>query len=1150
MKLIDFKTNRECTFTGLKCRLEIADLITSVEGTLDAKGIDSFVFRSADKQYSFKFRDASDARMILNYMQQNRYNLAYISPLKNGAAEFDLHVTFFYAAKIDRKTNVILSEKVKERLRRKRLVSVREEDFEDSVRQNFVLNNGTSDCYAYTSGNYRFENSGTERGDAKKEAEPPADPIEYEGAGDEGYGADENLSSAEEAVQDVEGKKLKIFGRDYSLSVCQRMMGEDAFLYAYGVDTGNTNIPNLALNIGEISFKDGERYVSEKIRKELSDTSGYIDIWDQYTKLEGDFLLEKTRKVGSFSVGRKNSSRTEGGIAIRPIGLSEESLSLISNSDSILFSESVPVYIQEAGMTWVQFKEYFMTLENARGNARLPKKRRVSRRVKRVDRSGYIVIEAGEEEELPDGTASLDIHGEMQQILRREAARDLIMNAESANPALGRIIEGRTSGEFADMREVRRIAPLSSFVKEKIFLHEPTSTQVKAIDLALNTPDIAIIQGPPGTGKTTVITAIIERLNEIADKRKDVKGQVLVTSFQHDAVRNVIERLSINSLPTIKFGTQGESDISMEQSLEKWCADYRERLLKRNPAVNTTVDQKKLISLRDMYLRVPSDANAVSFLKFARSVCLDSGVNEEIDFLLDDIEGDEVAADTDILSKIRRIRTSKEGFLDDGPDRADELLALLEKIMNRNVEENRHIIEVLERAADFSGAEVPKDLLEALGSIKSRLIQRCMPRPAYRIDRPREDVLEIYNRMHSAAHSPRNEEEEILYNLLNELDGNMSGVLDSIVGYNFVFAATTQQSEGNAIKRAKEIGAGDGHPTYDTVIIDEAARVNPGDLMVPMAQGKRRIILVGDHRQLPHIYNEEIFENMQENGGTADRSVVKISMFEYLMEKSRQLYAQDRIERTITLDAQYRMHPLLGEFVSRQFYEAYGEGFQSPLPPEMFQQRFFEKPLVWYDLKYNAGGEEKYGTSRVRSCEAELIADKVKEFIESDGGECGQGGEKKKLTYGVISFYSAQVKEIKKRLGIYADRVRVGSVDAFQGMEFDVIFLSVVRSHKKAPAVDLGLLNMDLSGADEESAVCAERKSYIEKLGMSQYGFLTSENRLCVALSRQKKLLIVVGDSNIFVGKEWAAIAEKCVPAMKALYELAEREGVVKDGQA
>lgn len=123
--------------------------------------------------------------------------------------------------------------------------------------------------------------------------------------------------------------------------------------------------------------------------------------------------------------------------------------------------------------------------------------------------------------------------------------------------------------------------PLSSFVKEKIFKYDPTETQKKAIDIALNTPDIAIIQGPPGTGKTTVITAIIERLNELCDKREKVNGQVLITSFQHDAVRNVIERLRINSLPTIKFGKQdraGEEDLTRERVIEEWCEEYIARL--------------------------------------------------------------------------------------------------------------------------------------------------------------------------------------------------------------------------------------------------------------------------------------------------------------------------------------------------------------------------------------------------------------------------------------------------------------------------------------------------------------------------------------------------------------------------------------------
>ena len=129
------------------------------------------------------------------------------------------------------------------------------------------------------------------------------------------------------------------------------------------------------------------------------------------------------------------------------------------------------------------------------------------------------------------------------------------------------ILEGELPDVFEDTKNRVKVDPLSSFVAEKIFKNPPTETQKNAIDIALNTPDIAIIQGPPGTGKTTVITAIIERLNEISNKKTVNNGQVLITSFQHDAVRNVIERLSVNSLPTVKFGHQerdGEEDRTKE----------------------------------------------------------------------------------------------------------------------------------------------------------------------------------------------------------------------------------------------------------------------------------------------------------------------------------------------------------------------------------------------------------------------------------------------------------------------------------------------------------------------------------------------------------------------------------------------------------
>ena len=83
----------------------------------------------------------------------------------------------------------------------------------------------------------------------------------------------------------------------------------------------------------------------------------------------------------------------------------------------------------------------------------------------------------------------------------------------------------------------------------------------------------------------------------------------------------------------------------------------------------------------------------------------------------------------------------------------------------------------------------------------------------------------------------------------------------------------------------------------------------------------------------------------------------------------------------------------------------------------------------------------------------------------------------------MISFYRGQANLIQEKLDNHNLKdvsYKVGTVDAFQGMEFDVVFLSVVRTNKKA-----------------------------------NFGFLTSFNRMCVSMSRQKKALIVVDVSRL-----------------------------------
>lgn len=511
----------------------------------------------------------------------------------------------------------------------------------------------------------------------------------------------------------------------------------------------------------------------------------------------------------------------------------------------------------------------------------------------------------------PNGYLFYDDSDDQIQIFRRQNARERIENGTSANPHLGWIIGGgddvssQFGGFLTAKTSKKEVQALTENVKAKIFKkHSATPNQEAAIKIALNTPDIAIIQGPPGTGKTTVITAILERLNELADKKELQRGQVLITSLQHDAVENVRKRVSINSLPTVKFGTRRGDEKDLDETVENWCIDLAKKIREKNPKLHESAELIELEQTFNFYLVNPINDNAVTFLEKARSLVTDKNLLTEIEFQLEKFNpAPERQIKDDLVNLIRRLRTTKYSFADDGAEVADLLLYRLE---------NKKILDTLKDAADCFDEEPTKDLLKALRTCKNILLKRCIPKPNYREQTLSPELLDLHVRVKNFLAKPSEGVDNILYNLLNELENNSEVVHNSLKDYAFVFAATAQQSERKEIKEYKGQ-----KPEYDTVIVDEAARVNPGDLMIPLSQAKTRIIMVGDHRQLPHMYDEEIFEQLNEEGEEINPLNIKESMFGYLLRRAQSLKEKDNIDRFITLNAQYRMHPELGNFVSR-----------------------------------------------------------------------------------------------------------------------------------------------------------------------------------------------------------------------------------------
>ena len=904
------------------------------------------------------------------------------------------------------------------------------------------------------------------------------------------------------------------------------------------------NDPDRALRLakGRLRFVDwtqaGQVQILAKAQMTAltQDDGSYLKKWDEFGDMEGELLLKQAREVGSLQF-EGMTQRRDGTVTVLISQASDSSWIALEKGavPEVELVDELPDYLKIENFS---FKDFAGGIEQSDELKR------------REERSYFNVVGFDKEtrvltlktETLPreSGTLILSLAGETAQIKRRMAARQAILEGRAANPQLGLLIEEQ--GQIARTREPQKTPPLTAFVRKKVFRNDPTVMQEKAIEVALNTPDIALIQGPPGTGKTTVIAAILERLNEIADKRGTrIKGQILLTGFQHDAVENMIDRLSLNGIPVPKFGKRSgaaDDDYStFERNLEDWCSKLAAELRERNPRIAEVEQEREIKNLFLQYIQAPSRPLAGSLARKIASLgvaVLGEGGMRRAENLAKNLTREEKLNEdsSQWLNAARRLRVQSESFSDDGPERSVDALEDLRDVLEENERE------LLDAASLWRSEDGPPSFLADLAALKMKLLVRFSSPPVFRVEKQNDEVIALaefaIQRIMTAGHSAKNKKSAALAEFLAELEGNPYGMMDALSDYSFAFAATCQQSVNRRMQAQKGMTGSDLNKSmeYEYVIVDEAARVSPRDLMVAMAQGKR-IILVGDHRQLPHIIDEEVARQMEEGeGGQDENDWLKKSMFQYLFStRLKTLEEYDGITRRVTLDKQYRMHPLLGSFISRNFYERFDptEHFGSGRPVSDFAHALSStngKPAVWLDVPAQIGRHQKDGTSWTRPAEATVIVRKLNEWMSSDEG--------KGLSFGVISFYKAQADLIRKQLRNIADddkKLRVGTVDSFQGMEFDVVFLSMVRtmpSRESIEACKRRVISKGESWTDtKEAQFC--------------FGHLCLYNRLNVSMSRQKKLLVVVGDAGALQNQ----LAEDFVPGLVDFLQLCRREGVV-----
>lgn len=282
---------------------------------------------------------------------------------------------------------------------------------------------------------------------------------------------------------------------------------------------------------------------------------------------------------------------------------------------------------------------------------------------------------------------------------------------------------------------------------------------------------------------------------------------------------------------------------------------------------------------------------------------------------------------------------------------------------------------------------------------------------------------------------------------------------------------------------------------FDVVIMDEASKATPLEMAVPLVLGKK-IIVIGDHKQLPPMMDENTIDSALEKIGKkeiAEKLQKAESQFKRLFE------AAAKVRKTIvaTLDTQYRMHEQIMNTI-KQFYQeelAATGGLKCGITETMDIPDLANKGSRWHGITLNpiiqpsthavwidVHTPETYLNPGYKN-EGELKAiDLVLKALQQADGysefvNAQQKPEDKEV--GIITFYSAQSREIKKKYK--GKNYRMDVVDRFQGMERNIIIVSTVRSNPK-----------------------------------NNIGFAKEIERINVAFSRARRLLIVVGNKRQF----------------------------------
>ena len=247
------------------------------------------------------------------------------------------------------------------------------------------------------------------------------------------------------------------------------------------------------------------------------------------------------------------------------------------------------------------------------------------------------------------------------------------------------------------------------------------------------------------------------------------------------------------------------------------------------------------------------------------------------------------------------------------------------------------------------------------------------------------------------------------------------------------------------------------------MIVEEAAEVFEAHVVSSLSQHCEHLILIGDHVQLkpsPTVYK------------LATDYKIDVSLFERLIN--------NHIKK-VMLTTQHRMRPDIS-ILMKHFYECkIIDNENVKFYPNI---RGMRQNVCFISHNQMENKKTPNDTSKTNMFEAEYLAYLCNHLIK-------QQYEEEEIT--ILTMYLGQLSEIRRLLRdtFKLKKVKVSTVDNYQGEENNIILLSLVRSNTE-----------------------------------QKIGFLAIENRVCVALSRAKHGFYCIGNFDMIArqSKKWFEI--------------------------